>query len=671
MRTSTILHSFAAPLAITLIACGGGELNGHTTPTGSGGYNSGTITPTGSGSGSGANVGTGGTTTSSTTPPPPPCANDDSLKRCDHVFTYADKGESTVEVHGDFDGWGPGVPMTKSGSTWSATAKIPYNKPVLYKFVLNGTSWIPDPDPGVTQIDDGYGGKNSQLAGETCDPYTCATPTGLDDWKSQVLYFAFVDRFYDGDSSNNGAAVSNVETPANYQGGDWAGLMDKLPYLTDLGVTAIWITVPMDNPDASGKATDANDSHLYSGYHGYWPSDLSATEGRFGTMQELKDLVDAAHAANIKIILDYAMNHVHIASKTYTDHPDWFWPVDLNGQSCICGSSACGWDGSNAKRCWFTDYLPDFNFTNDQARKSSIDNVIWWLQQTGADGLRLDAVKHIELSWLTDLRARVKTDIEAITNQHVYMVGETFTGDAGLINSFVNPNTMLDGQFDFPMRLKLVDNVLLRHGSMKDLEGQMNYDDALFAAGLMSTFVGNHDVPRSIHFADDLWTDPWAGGKDKNWWGQPGLPTNSAAFERLANAFAILMTSKGVPLIYYGDEWGMPGAGDPDNRRMMQWSNYSQPQQALNAKVKKLVALRKAHKALWDGARATLSITNDTWAYKMTSGSDVVFVVVNRSDSSKQVDNLPGGALTDQLNGGTVTGPSVQVPARTSMVLTQ
>src|SRR5262249_3572742 len=157
------------------------------------------------------------------------------------------------------------------------------------------------------------------------------------------------------------------------------------------------------------------------------------------------------------------------------------------------------------------------------------------------------------------------------------------------------------------------------------------------------------DIPRAIHLAEDspLWNNEWTDGKDRSWNNQPSLPGTKSAFERLANAFTLLLTSKGVPLIYYGDEVGMPGGGDPDNRRMMQWSGYSAGQSFLLGRIKKLTAIRSSHLALRRGTRSTVSVTSDTYAYKMASGSDVVYVVINRSDSTQQVGNLPGGSLSD------------------------
>src|SRR5262249_39291784 len=222
MKSSTIaIIAFAYAAALAPFACAdNNELLGENPPGGAGGYDPGDGGPgnttgtymQGSGGGSG----------------PPMC--DDSLKRCDHLFTYQDMGETSVELRGDFapDAWNTGVPMSKSGGTWSATAQIPYNTDVLYKLVLNGNTWSTDPT-NPDKVDNGLGDFNSRLAGATCDMYTCAPPLKGDfDWRDAVLYFVFVDRFVNGDKSNDGATTSGVQPAADYQGGDWAGVLQKI-----------------------------------------------------------------------------------------------------------------------------------------------------------------------------------------------------------------------------------------------------------------------------------------------------------------------------------------------------------------------------------------------------------------------------------------------------------
>jgi glycosidase len=148
------------------------------------------------------------------------------------------------------------------------------------------------------------------------------------------------------------------------------------------------------------------------------------------------------------------------------------------------------------------------------------------------------------------------------------------------------------------------------------------------------------------------------------------LPSEASAFQRLGNAFTVLFTNKGIPLIYYGDEIGMPGAGDPDNRRMMTWTGYSDGQKTLLAHVKKLTAIRAAHPALRKGTRKSLGTSVDTLAYEMSFSGDDVVVLVNRADTPQSIGGVPAGTWTDQLGGGMVTG-SAMVPARSAMILTK
>lgn len=631
------------------------------------GGSAGTYSTTGTDSGETPTTTDGDDTTGE--PPPPMC--DDAQKRCDHLFSYPDGGESSVDVMGSFagDGWTVGVPMTSDGVNWTATVPVPWDTAVQYKFRVDGSdAWVVDPN-NPDSVDDGFGGKNSLLAPTTCEEFSCDSALiGTFDWRDSVIYFVFVDRFENGNKGND--KLIGVEAAADWYGGDWAGVQAKVEegYFNELGVNTLWLTVPMDNTDEKGIGTDG---HFYSAYHGYWPTNLDQTEEHFGTLQELKDLVTAAHEHDLKVILDYAMNHVHEASPVYSEHKDWFWPND-NGQGgdCVCGSG-CSWDDAvQARRCWFTDYLPDFNFENADARKYSIDNAVQWIKDTGIDGFRLDAVKHIADPWLFDIRARVKAEIEPTTMEHFYMVGETFTGKQDTIKYYVRPD-MLDGQFDFPLRMQMAASVLMRKDSMQALAGFMDQNDNYYGNGIMSTFIGNHDIPRAIHLGEDspVWGDQWADGKDKAWNGKPGAPAGKSAYERLGLAFTILFTTKGAPLVYYGDEIGLAGAGDPDNRRPMQWSNYNEGQAFLLQHLKDLGAIRAAHSALRRGGRKTLSAGADTFAYEMKDAMETVYVVINRGDAAGSVGGVPAGSYLDALGGGMVEGGDVSVPARSARIL--
>jgi glycosidase len=378
------------------------------------------------------------------------------------------------------------------------------------------------------------------------------------------------------------------------------------------------------------------------------------------------------------------------------DSPPWFTP------NCICGVSSCD-NGVFDTSCWFAPYLAHYDYTNPLARTFSINAAIALIQANGNDAFRLDAIKQVDPSWLAALRPAVTSQILAneMPQQRFYMVGETYDfQNRGLIASMIDPNTKLDGQFDFPLRIRLVEALLMRSTQnlltpddlnwsrnappgMTGLSHFMDSNDTFYPTdAVMSTFIGNHDLPRSIHYAEqtvpqwlanDSPSNPSAAdGKSNAWSNEPVLETDPNTYERMANAFAVILTNKGAPLIYYGDEIGQPGAGDPDNRRMMQWSGYSAAQQGLSARVKALTAIRAAHPAMRRGTRTTLDVTEDLWVYSLATlpgdpTPDTVYVAINRSDNDLTTTALPSG-LTEQITMTPEGSSPVTIPARQTRI---
>ncbi len=628
--------------------------------------------------------------------PEKPFVCPDALKRCAHTITYPYGGETSVELRGDFGGpdtWITGKPMTRSGGAWTVDITVPYSKAISYKFFVDGATWrVDEAQPKVT---DATGTTNNTFAGKTCEPALCeeegALPPGVFDWRDAVIYFVFVDRFFNGSTANDcdvPGVSGGSKSIANYQGGDWVGVTQKINdgYFTDLGVNTLWITVPFENPQGAGLGV-GGDNHLYSGYHGYWPkldhSDPSQlqSESCFGTFNELKALIASAHAKGLKVLFDYAMVHVHNTSGVFQQHADWFWPNSKDGSAdCICGGATCKWE-TDAERCWFTDYLPHWNYTNAAARAYSVNQAVEWIKQTkdgagfGVDGFRADAIKHVDISWLTALRAKIKTDVLATQTptQRFYMVGETYDFEnRDLLKHYIDSATKLDGQFDFPLRKHLVQAVVMRTENMSDLASFMSSNDYFYGANaVMSTFIGNHDLPRIIHLAANnrLWGDNQASdGKNLAWAGQPGPVGELEAFERVANAFGVLYTNRGAPLVYYGDEIGLPGAGDPDNRRFMPWASLDSKQSYLKDRLKMLGDIRSKHPALRRGTRSTLESNADLWAYSRATAGDTVYVAVNRSDAPKDVSSLPPGTYLELLTGAQASGPKITIPGRQTRI---
>jgi glycosidase len=651
---------------------------------------------------------------------PPTCS--DALKLCAETFTYPYNGEQSVLLRGSYapGAWTAGAPMTHSGSDWTVSVNVPWNQPVEYKFFVDGTTWETNPAQPMTTDD--AGDMNNLAAAITCpNDYTCATPPipppGVFDWRDAVIYFVFVDRFLDGDPSNNctvsGSSTAQY-TSANYLGGDWAGVTQKINagYFTDLGVNTLWITVPVSNADAvtgagvlCNNGTCTADQYEYSAYHGYWPSDPTSVEKCFGSEADLHALVSAAHTNKLEVLFDYAMVDIHTSAAIYTQHvndsPSWFTPF------CQCGDTNNGCSNYDDYKCWFAPYLAHFDFTNSSAARTySVNAALGLIQSYGNDAFRLDAIKQVDPSWLSSLRPQTTTYESQVADggspQRFYMVGETYDfDDMAYIRSFIDPSTALDGQFDFPLRYRIVDAVLLRDtapmlepaipdndpwvfnqpGGMAGLASFMDYNDTFYPSdAVMSTFIGNHDLPRSIHYAEQT-LPSWLGANDQDaltsngsgnaWTGEPAPETDPNTYERLQNAFAIILTNKGAPLIYYGDEIGLPGAGDPDNRRMMEWTGYSAAQQTLYARIKALTTIRAAHPAMRRGTRSTVQVDADLWVYELTTAAgdpdpDTVYVGINRSDGDRTTTMLPSG-LTELITNTPATG-TVTIPARETRI---
>ena len=683
------LFSVVALTTVTALgACGTDVVNNpdYGTPPDAGLFNPG-AGGGGDGYGSGANVGGDGGVTM------PACA--DPLKRCAQEFTFPFGGETSVELRGDYNpgAWTKGDAMIAGASNteWKVTVAVPFDKPVQYKFWVNGTTYKTDPAQPIDTAT-----TNNVVKAAACTAFTCdeppPPPPGVYDWRDSVIYFVFVDRFYRDPVTNLTAKkcgpTAGVDGQGDYYGGNWAGVTSKIKsgYFDDLGVNTLWVTVPFKNADTVSGHGVGGDTHNYSAYHGYWPSDPTKHEDCFGTADDLKALVTAAHVRKLKVIFDYAMVHVHSSSPVFTAHNDWFWPnTGGAGGNCIChsksgnGFEACTWD-DEPQKCWFTDYLPHWNYTNAAARDYSVNAALQLIKDTGVDGYRLDAIKHVDQSWLTQLRSKVTTEIVAAQTppQRFYMVGETYDfGNRDYIKSFVNPVTKLDGQFDFPLRLNLVKSIIMRQTGygLDQLATFLDSNDNFYGSdAVMSTFIGNHDIGRIIHMAEDSprWDEYDNGSKDTAWVNQPQRPTDVKPFERVSNALAVMLTNKGAPLIYYGDEIGLPGAGDPDNRRMMQFADLSAEQKFLYARIKALTAIRAAHPALRRGKRATLASSGNTWLYSMTvpaPDDDTVYVAINRSDTAQMVTGLPSVPMTELLTGTAVTGPSLTIPPRQTRVL--
>lgn len=488
------------------------------------------------------------------------------------------------------------------------------------------------------------------------------------DWTQGTLYYAFVDRFDNGDPGNDGLEGTS-QASTDYVGGDWQGVIDRLDDLDDLGVTAIWLTAPLDNPSGPWGAKCGA---TFSGYHGYWPSDAVGLEEHFGDDDLLHALVREAHARDMRVLVDWVGNHVHEDHAYAVDHPDWFNDRAL----CVDGNN---WD-SKPETCWFDPFLPDLDYTQIAPLQQQIDDAIDLAIRYDLDGYRVDAVKHMPRHVYADLQARIDDDIEHRDSGGTfdfYTVGETFDGDRGRIASYTG-DALLDGQFDFPLYFTLRAAFIDHSASLVDLQASYQSSANAFSGRTMSTFLGNHDVPRFITVAHEGDHGVCADADHLN--PPAGPPEQDLPHQKLRLAWTWLLTHPGVPLVYYGDEIGLPGHNDPDNRQPMRFDGtLSAREAATRAHVRALARARRDHPALSGGDERGWWEEADVFAWSRVSGGDAMIAVVNRSGTDRTLENglswagLPaGGVWRDVLTGQTIS-PSgdrltIVVPAHGSGV---
>ncbi|MFA7089529.1 MAG: alpha-amylase family glycosyl hydrolase [Bacteroidales bacterium] len=473
-------------------------------------------------------------------------------------------------------------------------------------------------------------------------PVTSPDKLERKDKHTLIMYQVFIDRFFNGNPANDRKINSPEVLPkVDYYGGDLYGVISKIDegFFKDLGINTIWLSPITQNPyDAWGRIEDPKTR--FSGYHGYWPLYITKVDSRFGNDSILTRLLDQAHGNNMNVILDHVANHMHQAAPTLKEHPDWVTsPVTPDGRP-----NFELWDEFRLTT-WFDKHIPKFNFSRPEVCEALSDSALYWLENFNLDGFRHDATKHIdELFWRTLTRKIVKNYPE----RTVFQIGETY-GSPSLINSYVKKG-MLDGQFDFNLYHTFLNTTVNTDGSFVDLWNELQ--SGLMQYGyhnLMGNISGNHDKARYISLAGGaLAMDE--DHKLAGWKRDIGTGSD-IGYEYLAMLHAFNMTLPGIPCIYYGDEIGMPGANDPDNRRMMVFDGYTPMQIRLKERVKRLTSLRNNNMALLYGDLFPLYVDQDVLAYVRIYMDQVVAVCINKGDNLFDFRSLelPFGLKTDDL----------------------
>ena len=462
-------------------------------------------------------------------------------------------------------------------------------------------------------------------------------PTKLNnsDWHSSIMYFMMVDRFVDGDTSNNKPVNDPaILAKAQYYGGDIKGITQKIKagYFQDLGINTIWISPITQNPiDAWGQFN--NPDTKFSGYHGYWPITSTSVDYRLGNSADVKEMLRTAHSNGLSVLLDYVANHVHEQHAVYQKHKDWVTPLYLPDGTMNTEK----WD-EHRLTTWFDTFLPTLDLEKQEVTDFMVDSAIYWISEYDFDGFRHDATKHIPNNFWRTLNKQVK-QVSQEKGKYIYQIGETY-GSHELINSYIGSG-LLDAQFDFNM----YDNALPVFATQD--ESMTRLGEALEASlstyghhHLMGNITGNQDKPRFMSYADGTlsFDTPWMEYK-RIGWKQTIEVQDSLAYRKMAMFNAFNLTIPGIPIIYYGDEIGMAGAGDPDNRRMMRFENLKKQEAALQKEIGSLIQVRTKNLALVYGDftieentatklkytrryfdnQVTITLNKENWTYSIST----------------------------------------------------
>lgn len=467
---------------------------------------------------------------------------------------------------------------------------------------------------------------------------TDAAQLNRHDQQAQVLYSLMIDRFYNGNASNDWKMNSEeVLDIVDYQGGDIAGITAKIEegYFDQLGVNTLWISPITQNPwDAwgcyhfeHGNKYDSTKTYTkFSGYHGYWPIYATQLDSRFATPEEFRTLLSTAHAHGINVILDYVANHMHINSPTLQEHPDWHTDSILpDGRR-----NFELWDEARLTT-WFDKHIPTLDLERPEVCEAMTDSALYWLENYELDGYRHDACKHIPEAYWRILGQKIAA---RWPGRHIWMIGETY-GSPELIGSYVKSG-MLNAQFDFNVYFTTREALCGLKGMNEVVENELTSLHTYGAHHTMGNISGNHDQIRFASIAGEA-IDLHVNGKEEGWTQEIGIGDAEKAYKRALLLEVINMTLPGVPCIYQGDEYGEVGANDPDNRHMMRFEGLNEAEQEMRAKVAELIQMRRSSMPLLYGDFIVLESNEDEIKYARIYLGKKVIVTINRKELSYNI----------------------------------
>lgn len=423
----------------------------------------------------------------------------------------------------------------------------------------------------------------------------------LKSWDEEIIYMVMTDRFFDGDPTNNNP--ENIEGSFDkdhleaYHGGDFRGIIDKVDYLKDLGITTLWITPIVKNIDTNMMA-DKNDKQF--AYHGYWASDFTKIDPHLGSEEDLKELIDVLHANGMKLMVDVVINHSGYGTKNIGDF------AGMHRQESGAGDIETELAG-----------LPDFKTEDEEVRDKIINWQVDWLKKLKTDKgntidyFRVDTVKNVDQDTMKDFKAALIKE-----NPEFKMIGENFGASIFKDGGYLDPS-MLDSLLDFEFKELAKDFV---SGKISETEKRLvKRNKAISEEREMGQFLSSHDENGflKVRLSDDL-------GK-------------------FLVASSLQLTAKGQPVIYYGEEIGQSGKKDnfdkgiySENRYDFDWDKIENNE--ILDHYKKMLKIRNAFADVFaKGDRENLYMDDEVSIFQRSYGDKKVLVGLNTSEEAKEI----------------------------------
>ena len=468
------------------------------------------------------------------------------------------------------------------------------------------------------------------------------------DWSDAVLYFVILDRFADGNGTNDEKVDRN--NPGGWHGGDLQGLTAQLDEIASLGATAIWITPVVQQIEfcppsqAPVGVTVPGGWFEHCAFHGYWADDFTKLDPHYGTEADLKALVDAAHARGMKVLLDVVYNHVGYDARYLRDPATKDWirtkPVD-----CAADELHCQVGG-----------LPDLRTELPEVQDYLLAAHLGLARRTGLDGFRLDTVKHVEHEFWQRHRRETREQL----GNDFFLLAEVWGGSATVLDDYFAADEMNAG-FDFTFKGSC-ESFVQGKGRTIAFASYLEKRHKVRAGHYLAHYLSSHDEPMALANL----------GGDKD------------AFKLCV---AVQMTSLGIPTIYYGEEVARAGSTWPLNRGDMPWGKRAvlpgkglTRDEDLRVYYQKLIRARRENRALSDGTFKRLSSDGDLLVFERSDAAsgNAVVVAINRGKSeitsvvdapaawgaSGEAQDAVGGAKLE-VNAGRI---AVNVPPRTARV---